>query len=155
MNYNNFMKLTLKNKKSAAAAMDVLRTRLDAGFDCDHTYRRNPSQLMRGDLELSGKTVVLCGDSGCYIPEDAIDVQIALMEDLANALSGEAFSCDFYNDCDCSASEVIAQYENGVLRIKSIYYPEGNSECLSDDEADDDLIEVSDPVVEEIVLSIK
>ena len=102
MNYNNFMKLTLKNKKSAAAAMEVLRTRLDAGFDCDHTYRRNPSQLMRGDLELSGKTVVLCEDSGCYIPEDAIDVQIALMEDLANALSGEAFSCDFYkNLCSC------------------------------------------------------
>ena len=151
MMYNNFMKLTLKNKKNAATALELLKTRLTAGFECDRTYRRNASMLMHDDLELSGKTITLCEDSGCYIPEDAIDVQIELLEYLAHAISGEAFTCEFYNDCDYSASQVIAEFENCVLKIQSIYYPDGNYEACDDD----DLIEECEKIIEETVLTIE
>ena len=31
---------TLKNKKVAAAALEIMKARLTAGFDCDKNYRR-------------------------------------------------------------------------------------------------------------------
>ena len=43
MYYTNSMKVTLKNKKVAAAALEIMKARLTAGFDCDKNYRRTPS----------------------------------------------------------------------------------------------------------------
>ena len=65
------MKVTLKNKKVAAAALEIMKARLTAGFDCDKNYRRTPSMRMCEDLEVVKNTIVLPEDCGYYFADDA------------------------------------------------------------------------------------
>ena len=50
MYYTNSMKVTLKNAEAATKALEVLRTRLIEGFDCDKSYARIPSMMMLANL---------------------------------------------------------------------------------------------------------
>lgn len=43
MYYTNSIKITLKNNEAAVAALEIMKTRLSAGFDWDKKSRRNPS----------------------------------------------------------------------------------------------------------------
>ena len=62
MHYENSLTVTLKNKKTAASALEIMKARLIAGFDCDKNYRRTPSMRMREDLEVVKNTIVLPED---------------------------------------------------------------------------------------------
>ena len=53
MYYTNSMKITLKNAESATKALEVLRTRLIEGFECDNDYERVPSMMMLSHLSFS------------------------------------------------------------------------------------------------------
>ena len=86
------MKVTLKNKKVAAAALEIMKARLTAGFDCDKNYRRTPSMRMCEDLEVVKNTIVLPEDCGYYFADDAAKVIPELMKELAAHLSGESFT---------------------------------------------------------------
>ena len=50
MYYTNAIKVTLKDTESAIKALEILRNRLDAGFEIDKIYKRMPSQNMREAL---------------------------------------------------------------------------------------------------------
>lgn len=128
MYYENSLKITLKNKKTAAAALEIMKTRLTAGFDCDKTYRRTPSMLMHDDLELVGNTIVLPEDFGCYLPEDAEKVIPELMKDLAAHLSTESFVCESCNTSDDDEGWIDVSYADGELKVKTTYFPSGYSD---------------------------
>ena len=125
MYYENSLKITLKNKKTAAAALEIMKTRLIAGFDCDKGYKRVPSMLMYDALEVKKNTIVLADDFGCYTPEDAEKVIPELMQDLAARLSTEAFTFDACNSSDYDEGWIEGCCENGELKIKTTYFPSG------------------------------
>ena len=129
MYYENSLKITLKNKKTAAAAMEIMKTRLIAGFDCDKGYKRVPSMLMHDALEIKKNTIVLADDFGCYTPEDAEKVIPELMQDLAARLSTEAFTFDACNNSDDDEGWIAGRCENGELKIKTTYLPSGFGDC--------------------------
>ena len=64
MHYENSLTVTLKNKKTATAALEIMKTRLIAGFDCDKKYRRTPSMRMCEDLDVTGNIIDLPEDCG-------------------------------------------------------------------------------------------
>lgn len=119
------MKVTLKNKKVAAAALEIMKTRLIAGFDCDKGYKRVPSMLMHEALEAAGNTIVLADDFGCYTPEDAEKVIPELMQYLATHLTAEAFTFEACNSSDDDEGWVEGCCENGELKVKTTYFPSG------------------------------
>ena len=119
------LKITLKNKKAATAALEILKTRLIAGFDCDKGYKKNPSMLMHDSLKLSGKTITLPDDFGSYFPEDALKVIPELMKDLAEHLSTETFTFNACNSSDYDEGWVKGSYANGEMKIKTTYLPSG------------------------------
>ena len=129
MYYENSLKITLKNKKTAAAALEIMKTRLIAGFDCDKGYKRVPSMLMHDALEIKKNTIVLADDFGCYTPEDAEKVIPELMQDLAAHLSTEAFTFDACNSSDDDEGWIAGRCENGELKIKTTYLPSGFGDC--------------------------
>ena len=42
MYYTNVLTITMENKEMAVKALEIMRKRLEAGFEIDNTYRRNP-----------------------------------------------------------------------------------------------------------------
>ena len=129
MYYENSLKITLKNKKTAAAALEIMKTRLIAGFDCDKGYKSVPSMLMHDALEIKKNIIVLADDFGCYTPEDAEKVIPELMQDLAAHLSTEAFTFDACNSSDDDEGWIAGRCENGELKIKTTYLPSGFGDC--------------------------
>ena len=125
MYYENSMKITLTNDEIAAAALDVLRARLTAGFDCDKSYKSSPSMLMHDALEAAGNTITLPNDFGACIPEDAENVIPELMLDLAAHISTEAFTFHACNSSDYDEGWIDGSYANGELKIKITYLPSG------------------------------
>jgi len=100
MYYENAMKITMKNENAAAEALEIMKTRLIAGFDCDKGYKRNPSMLMHDALKVIDNTIVLPEEFGCYTHEDAENVIPELMQNLAAHLSTEVFAFDVCNSSD-------------------------------------------------------
>ena len=125
MYYENSLKITLKNKKTAAAAMEIMKTRLIAGFDCDKGYKKVPSMLMHDALEVKKNTIVLADDLGCYFPAHAEAVIPELMRYLATHLTPEAFIFEACNSSDYEEGWINGSYENGELKIKSTFLPSG------------------------------
>ena len=121
----NSMKVTLKNKKAATNALEILKNRLAAGFDCDNNYKNNPSEQMAQKLIVKGKSIMLPDDYDCYFPEDAESVIPELMQDLAAHLSTETFSFDACNSSDYDEVWVKGSYANGELKVKTTYLPSG------------------------------
>ena len=126
MYYTNSMKVTLKNTEAATKALEVLRTRLIAGFDCDKGYARIPSMMMLANLEVADNTIVLPEDFGCYTPNDSMSVIPELMKDLAAHLSGEDFSFYCCNTSDYDESWVKGSYAEGELNVATTYLPSGD-----------------------------
>ena len=145
MYYTNSMKVTLKNKKVAAAALEILRTRLPAGFACDNGYKNAPSLLMLDGLCVEKSTIVLPEDFGCLVPEDAENTLPELIQYLAENLH-EDFTCEIYNYSDYSEGEISAEFVGGTLTIKSIFYPNGYCEELYCPECGEAVIRIEDYV---------
>ena len=125
MYYENSLTVTLKNEKTAAAALKIIKARLIAGFDCDKGYKRVPSMLMHDTLEVEKTTVVLTEEFGCYFPDHAEAVIPELMQYLATHLSIEAFTFESINSSDYDEGWIKGSYENGELKIKTTYLPAG------------------------------
>ena len=125
MHYENSLTVTLKNKKTATAALEIMKARLIAGFDCDKNYRRNPSMRMCEDLEIVKNTIILPEDCGYYFADDAEKVIPELMKELAAKLSGEEFTFGTCNSSDYDEGWVDGSYANGELKIKNTYLPAG------------------------------
>ena len=119
MYYENSLTITLKNEKTAAAALEIMKTRLVAGFDYDKGYKRVPSMLMHDTLEVEDNTVILTEEFGCYFPNHAEAVIPELMQYLATHLSTEAFTFESVNSGDYDESWINGSYENGELKIKT------------------------------------
>ena len=127
MYYTNSMKLTLKNEETASLALEIMKQRLSLGFDVDHIYKNSPSTLMLDNFFVEGCRISVPEEFGCLVPEDAKDVQIDLIRHLAKYLK-ETFSCEIYNYCDCSESEIAVQFNGQDLNVSVIYYPDGYGE---------------------------
>lgn len=125
MYYTNSMKVTLKNEKTAAAALENLKVRLHDGFGFDKNYKRNPSMLMHDRMKVVENTIVLPEDTGCYLPEDAEKAIPELMQYLAEHLRTETFTFSTCNSSEYDESWVNGSYANGELKIKSTYLPSG------------------------------
>ena len=125
MHYENSVKITLKNKKVAAAALEIMKARLIAGFDCDKKYRRTPSMRMCEDLDVTGNIIDLPEDCGYYFADDAEMVMLELLKDLAAHLSGESFTFNICNSNDYDEEWIDGSYANGELKIKTTYLPSG------------------------------
>ena len=143
MYYTNTMKITLKNKKTATAALEILKSRLTTGFDCDKNYKDIPSMLMHNSLKITGKTIALPKDFGCYLPEDAEIVIPELLKDLAEHLRNETFTCENTNTTDDDEGRVEAQYVDGALNVKTTYFPAGYCDFYCE-ECDEVVISMDD-----------
>ena len=133
MYWENTMKVTLKNKKAAAAALEIIKARLIKGFDCDKIYRRIPSMETHDALMLNGKTITLPEEFGNYLPEDAVKVIPELMKYLAEHLRSESFTFKTCNCCDCVESWVDGSYADGELKIRTTYLPSGFGEFFCEE----------------------
>lgn len=125
MYWNNTMKLTLKDAETAATALEIMKTRLTDGFDCDKDYKVSPSKEMRDYMEIDNNTIVLPEDLGTYLPDDSMIVIPELIQYLAEHLSEETFTFNTCNSSDYDESWVDGNYENGELKVKSTYLPNG------------------------------
>ena len=143
MYYTNAMKIALKNKKTATAALEILKSRLATGFDCDKNYKDIPSMLMHDNLKITGKTVALPKDFGCYLPEDAEIVIPELLKYLAEHLAEETFTCENVNVTDNDEGWIETQYIDGVLNVKTTYFPSGYCDFYCE-ECDEVVISVDD-----------
>ena len=139
MYYTNEMKIIMKNEETATAALEIMKARLIAGFDCDKNYRSNPSMLMMDNFYIDHSTIVLPEGFGCFVPEEADSVQIELLKDLAENLH-EDFTCEIYNYSDYSEGSVTAEFTEDTLKIKSVFYPNGYCEALCCAECGEDVV---------------
>mgnify|MGYP006992115068 CR=1 FL=1 len=120
MYYENSLTITLKNEKTAAAALEIMKTRLVAGFDYDKGYKRVPSMLMHDTLEVEDNTVILTEEFGCYFPNHAEAVIPELMQYLATHLSTEAFTFESVNSGDYDESWIKeATEKRGLLNYRT------------------------------------
>lgn len=141
MYWTNKMTVTLKNNSMAVKALEILKNRLSSGFGCDIAYKKNPSMLMSDNLNVDGRTIFLANDIGCYTPEDAENVLPILIQHLAENLPSEKFTCKVWSNCDYSDGSINAKYQNGILTIKTVYYPSGYC-SLSCPECDEEIFEM-------------
>lgn len=181
MYYTNSMNLTMKNAEAASAALEILKTRLAAGFECDASYKRCPSQLMSDALVVVKNKIRLPEDFGCCTPVDAQDVFLDLSKALIENLPSESFTCETYSESDYDTCTVEAQFDCSTLTVKSAYYPNGICATLCCEECGENIvylneyeegktyicpecgeeIDLSDayeeckPVVEETIINIK
>lgn len=125
MYYTNSIKITLKNNEAAVAALEIMKTRLSAGFDWDKKSRRNPSMQMHDALNVTGKIIELPEEFGCYLPDDAAKIIHELMKDLAVHFGTETFTFENYNRSDYDEGWIRGSYVNGELKIKTTYLPSG------------------------------
>ena len=146
MYYTNSIKVTLKDTESAIKALEILRNRLDAGFEADKIYKGIPSQNMREALEVVENTIVLSEDFGYYVTEDAESVMFELIQNLAENMGNESFVWDGCDSNDYTDGWFNAEYENGLLNIKYTYFPSGSATGIWCEECDAELFHLADYV---------
>ncbi|MBQ4649853.1 MAG: hypothetical protein IJB73_04050 [Firmicutes bacterium] len=129
MYYTNNITITMDDNLTATKALEVLKSRLEKGFEVDENYRRNPSVRMLNDLYVDGNDIQVPEDSGYYVPEEP-EVFIELLKAIATELKEENLWAFISNVCDCSESQIEATYENGTLKTKTTYYPSGYTEFI-------------------------
>ena len=144
MYYTNSVKITMKSNEAAAKALEILRNRLNAGFEIDKGYRNNPSQMMREALVVVENTVVLPEDFGCYITEDAEGVMFELIQHMAENMGYESFVWDGCDSNDYTDGWFNAEYEDGLLNIKYTYFPSGSATGIWCEECDTELFQLAD-----------
>lgn len=139
MRYDNEMMVTMRTAKMAEKAMEILKDRLTAGFDCDEDYKNNPysifrcdedcgnnpSQRLIKDLTIDGRVIKVPFDCGYYIPTDAMTVMCELADTLAKNFEKNTFTLFNQNMSDYDMSRVEASFKKGVLDIQTTYYPNG------------------------------
>ena len=125
MYYTNSMKLTLKNEETASLALEIMKTRLAAGFDCDKDYRRSPSSQMRDELEVVGNDIILPEDCGYYTPIDANEIMSELIQLLAEQVGSEDFSFGIVSCSDYDEGWIDGSCVSGQLKIRTTYLPSG------------------------------
>ena len=140
MYYTNSIKVTLKDTESAIKALEILRNRLDAGFEVDEIYKEIPSQNMSEALAVVENAIVLPKDFGCYITEDAEDVMFELIQHLAENIGNASFSWDGWNCNTYTEGHFEAVFENSVLNIEYTYYPSGAGVTVLCNECDAEII---------------
>ena len=126
MQFSNNMTVMMKNHKAAIKALNILNQRLSVGFDCDSSYKKNPSMLMQEHLKAYSNTVYI-ENVGCYTPEDAEIVFCDLLQYLAENLPTETFSCKAWYHSTYTSGSFDAEYKDGELNFTIVYYPEGYS----------------------------
>ena len=144
MYYTNAIKVTLKDTESAIKALEILRNRLDAGFEVDKIYKRMPSQNMREALEVVENTIVLPEDFGCYVTEDAESVMFELIQNLAENMGNDTFVWEGVDSNDYTDGWLDAEYANGLLKIKYTYHPSGAGTPVWCDECNEEVLRVED-----------
>ena len=144
MYYTNAIKVTLKDTESAIKALEILRNRLDAGFEIDKIYKRMPSQNMREALEVEKNTIVLSEDFGYYGTEDAESVMFELIQNLAENMGNDTFVLEGVDSNDYTDGGFDAKYENGLLNIKYTYFPSGSATGVWCEECDAELFHLAD-----------
>ena len=144
MYYTNAIKVTLKDTESAIKALEILRNRLDAGFEVDKIYKRMPSQNMREALEVVENTIVLPEDFGCYVTEDAESVMFELIQNLAENMGNDTFVWEGVDSNDYTDGWFDAKYENGLLNVKYTYFPSGAATGVWCEECDAELFHLAD-----------
>ncbi len=137
MNYTNVLTITMENKEMTTKALEIMKKRLEAGFEIDNTYRRNPSMRMAADLEIQGNIITLPEESGYYMPEDSNAVFIELLKTMAAALRVD-FSCSVYTIGDSSDSGLEATCENNLLTVEESYLDYSDIEYDEEDEESED-----------------
>ena len=142
MYYDNEMKITMRTAKMAEKAMEILKNRLAAGFDCDEEYENNPYSISCFDEECGynpslrliknmtndGRVIKISGRCGYYLPKDAMTIMCELTETLAKNLPANTFTFENCNYSEFDMSRVDATFKKGVLEIQTTYYPNGYCE---------------------------
>ena len=144
MYYTNTVKITLKNNESATKALEILRNRLNAGFEIDKNYKRNPSLSMSEALEVIDNAIELPEDFGCYITEDAENVMFELIRHLAENMGNLEFAWNGWNSNDYTDGHFEAEYAQGLLNIQYTYYPSGAGTTVWCAECDEEIIHMDD-----------
>lgn len=129
MYWTNMMKVTLKDAETAVAALEIMKTHLANGFECDKDYEWLTSTAMRDALNVVDNIITLPECFGVYYCEDLVKVIHELMQHLAENLSAEAFKFNTGYFCDCEETWVDGHYGNGELIIKTTYLPSGFGDC--------------------------
>jgi len=124
MYYTNELEIEMKDNATAMKALEVMKSRLEKGFEIDKIYRTNPSLRMMNELYVDKNLILVPEECGYHCPEEADDVFIELLKAIATELPEESFTCDIFNNCDYTESSFEAIYENGCLRTKTTYIPE-------------------------------
>lgn len=142
MYYTNEITIEMKDNTTATKALEILKARLEAGFDVDKNYRRNPSKRMAEALAVEENTIIIPEEDGFYDPYTSIDVNIELLKALATEMRDEAFTTFICNVSDCDEAQIEAEYENGTLTTTTTYYPNGYTEFLYCEECDAEIVEL-------------
>ena len=98
MYYTNNITITMDDNLTATKALEVLKSRLEKGFEVDENYRRNPSVRMLNDLYVDGNDIQVPEDSGYYVPEEP-EVFIELLKAIATELKEENLWAFISNVC--------------------------------------------------------
>ena len=130
MEFHNTFAITMTHEDAATTAYGIIKNRLALGFESDNQYRMKPSILMASSLLVRGNTICVPEEMSFYTVCDIEEVFIALLKNLAEQLSTEAFTFQAVNTSTYDGSTITAYYDNDTLRIKSVYAPYGNAVCM-------------------------
>lgn len=130
MYWTNYTSIEMEDKATATKALEILKERLESGFEIDKIYRKNPSKFMAEVLEVNDNAIVAPEEVGFYVPYEGIDVNEELLKTLATNMPDSEFYACICNTSDYDEAETYANFENGILKIKTTYYPTGFAEEL-------------------------
>ncbi len=140
MYYTNNITIEMKDNTTATKALEILKERLATGFEFDKEYRRNPSERMAEALEVEKNTITIPEEDGFHTPDHSMVVVVELMKAVATELKNETFFCFSCNTSDCDEAQIEAEYENGILKTETAYYPNGYTEYLYCEECGADVV---------------
>ena len=137
----NTFKLTMENGKAANTALKMIKK----VFTDSEERRGNCPKSFADNLAIEGSEIILTDEYGCFFyPEETVDVFENVLKAIAKRKGIQRFECTSSNQCDCSANDFEASYENGTLRIKNTYYPSGWYDSLDCPECCEEIMRLED-----------
>jgi len=118
MYYTNELEIEMKDNATAMKALEVMKSRLEKGFEIDKIYRTNPSLRMMNELYVDKNLILVPEECGYHCPEEADDVFIELLKAIATELPEESFTCDIFNNCDYTESSFEALNDKIIIKTK-------------------------------------
>jgi len=97
MEFHNTFAITMTHEDAATTAYGIIKNRLALGFESDNQYRMKSSILMASSLLVRGNTICVPEEMSFYTVCDIEEVFIALLKNLAEQLSTEAFTFQAVN----------------------------------------------------------